>query len=152
MAKTTKLLPYEFLVRWDDNGVYQGASFTPRVLTYDSDGELVSSQIANPIPLRDKDGNVNSGLSDDLTASLHDVVGQMFTDVSAQANILEGQKAEMSATIEALQGDKSSLEAQVAALAGQLETARSKVKEGEIVPEAETPATDDPSLAGVDFS
>lgn len=120
-----KILPYEFLVRWDEQGNLSGAHFVPRQITI-FDGETIKDEIANPIPLRMQDGKINTGLPEEMTAAIGDVIGAAMVNMTAttaslteRVTDLEGQLTEAKTGRETAEAALRDLQATVAAPEGE---------------------------------
>lgn len=112
MGLEIKTIPYELLIRWTPDGELSGASFIPRINKL-LDGEIINSDIANPIPLRRPDGTINSGLSDNMIASLRDVLGDVtlsaLTDANTFREKFEKATTDLSETNDTLKDIRSQL-------------------------------------------
>ena len=95
--------PYEFLIRWDKNGIIQGAhiAFLDTVL---KDGEIVTQT----------QSSVESvAIGEQVGFPLADVLSQLQIDALKQVDVLNAEIAELSKINEALVAENTILKAPV---------------------------------------
>ena len=95
--------PYEFLIRWDNNGIIQGAhiAFLDTVL---KDGEIVTQT----------QSSVESvAIAEQVGFPLADVLSQLQIDVLKQVDVLKAEKAELAKINEALVAENEILKTPV---------------------------------------
>jgi len=95
--------PYEFLIRWDNNGIIQGAhiAFLDTVL---KDGEIINQT----------QSSVESvAIGEQIGFPLADVLSQLQIDVLKQVDVLKAEKAELAKINEALVAENEILKTPV---------------------------------------
>ena len=95
--------PYEFLIRWDKDGIIQGAhiAFLDTVL---KDGEIINQT----------QSSVESvAIAEQVGFPLADVLSQLQIDVLKQVDVLKAEKAELAKINEALVAENEILKTPV---------------------------------------
>lgn len=120
MAITKKQTPYQFLARWGDSGILQGASVAFREAALE-DGVEISSKYSDPLPIS-LAGGAGFPLAEILGAlqasalTAGETKDVEIVQLKAQKEIAEKAKADAETAAEALASENATLKAQLAEL------------------------------------